>query len=109
MNINDAPISLADTDYIWKQVEAVKVDVQANMDTEEVDKKHAEFAEKFPTLFKMVKSGANLKMLKEMTETIEKIKKGKQTYKMGMKSVAEKIGKEYLPNAKLEGDDDEKN
>ena len=104
MNINDAPIDLADTKYIWSNVELIKQDIQEKMKDVELEEKHKDFKEKYPTLFKMVKSGANLQMLKEMTETIEQIKKGKKTYKTGMKNVAEKIGKKFLDKDKKMSD-----
>ena len=97
MNLNDAPIELADTKFIWSQVDMIKKDMDTKMKSKDIDTKYAEFNKKYPRLYKMVKSGADLNILKSMTSQIDDIKDGKKTYKKGMKSVAETIGKTFLP------------
>lgn len=107
MNINDAPVDLCDTSEVWGNVIGIRTDMQHNETLKtknnaqdemiDLDTKYKEFNERYPSLFKIVKSGAPLDLLKKMTDTIENIKKGNDTYRGGMDKVAKSIGDKFLP------------
>ena len=90
--------NLCDTAYIWDNVNSMNRDMQDK--SINIEEKYADFKNNYGALFSMVKSGADMNMLKTMTDAINRMKSGEQTFEAGQQSVAEIFTKKVIDHNK---------
>ena len=91
-------VNLCNTKYIWDNVNGMSLDIKD--ESINLEEKYADFKKQYGALFDMVKSGANMDMLKTMTNAIDRMKSGEQTFEAGQQSVAEIFTKKVIDHNK---------